>query len=97
MRTDLPRALDYTIDILHQQRIYPVYFVLVETAEFSRQRVRLLSDEAYRAFQIRLIADPDLGTALRGTGGIRKVRVPAKGHGKRGGGSRSAKIARARH
>lgn len=61
-------------------------YALIETPEFSAQRARLLSDGAYRVLQLRLLADPSLGAVIPGTGGIRKVRVPMRGKGTRGGG-----------
>jgi hypothetical protein len=59
--------------------------VIVETSVFTRQITALISDEEYRKFQIDLIQNPELGTKEPGTGGLRKVRIAAKGHGKRGG------------
>lgn len=35
--------------------------------------------------QQTLLIDPEAGDVIPGTGGARKVRVSAKGHGKRGG------------
>jgi hypothetical protein len=37
------------------------------------------------ALQQTLLIDPEAGDVIPGTGGARKVRVSAKGHGKRGG------------
>jgi mRNA-degrading endonuclease RelE of RelBE toxin-antitoxin system len=45
----------------------------------------LLDDEDYRRLQAALIANPELGDLIRGTGGLRKARWSAKGRGKRGG------------
>jgi len=47
--------------------------------------VELLSDDEYRLLEVALVARPDAGRLIRGTGGLRKVRWAAKGHGKRGG------------
>jgi len=44
-----------------------------------------MNDEDYAEFQSDLADRPDLGARIPGSGGIRKVRVAAKGHGKRGG------------
>jgi hypothetical protein len=45
-----------------------------------------LLDEAERHRMERwLLMNPEAGTVLRGTGGVRKMRVPRPGHGKRGG------------
>ena len=45
----------------------------------------MLSDDEYRLLQEGLVARPDAGRLIRGTGGLRKVRWAAKGRGKRGG------------
>jgi len=57
----------------------------VETHAFSRRLQALLADEEYRRLQDELIADPEAGDKIPGTGGIRKLRWSARGHGKRGG------------
>ena len=44
-----------------------------------------LSDDEYRELQKALIADPDAGEVVAGTGGVRKLRWRAAGRGKRGG------------
>jgi len=44
-----------------------------------------MSDEAYSKFQCNLAEHPDMGAMIPGSGGLRKVRIAAKGHGKRGG------------
>lgn len=59
--------------------------VIRETALFTRRVVELLSDEEYRQIQAELIARPDVGRIIPGTGGLRKVRWRGMGHGKRGG------------
>ncbi len=59
--------------------------VFVETPVFTSQIKSLLSDEEYAAFQRRLAAHPESGAVIKGTGGLRKIRVAANGGGKRGG------------
>jgi len=59
--------------------------VIFETSAFTRQITALMNDEDYAEFQSDLADRPDLGARIPGSGGIRKVRVAAKGHGKRGG------------
>lgn len=59
--------------------------VILETHAFTRRVVELLSDEHYAQLQADLVARPDAGRLIRGTGGLRKIRWAAKGHGKRGG------------
>jgi hypothetical protein len=58
---------------------------LIETPTFTRQIVRLLQDEEYREFQLRLAVNPELGPLIRGGGGIRKTRVGTGSRGKSGG------------
>jgi mRNA-degrading endonuclease RelE of RelBE toxin-antitoxin system len=59
--------------------------VLVETGVFSRQIDELLHPESYRRLQVELVDSPDRGALIPGTGGLRKIRWPVSGHGKRGG------------
>lgn len=47
---------------------------------------RLLSEEERAAVVDRVAADPEAGAVVRGTGGLRKMRIPLRGRGKRGGG-----------
>lgn len=58
---------------------------LIETSIFTRQIVALLDDESYAKFQADLALHPESGSLIRGGGGIRKIRVAARSHGKRGG------------
>ncbi len=59
--------------------------VIVETHVFTKQVVNLLTDEEYVELQVALIMRPEAGRVIPGSGGLRKVRWQAKGHGKRGG------------
>jgi mRNA-degrading endonuclease RelE of RelBE toxin-antitoxin system len=59
--------------------------ILKETTVFTNQVQKLLDRESYRLLQLRLVADPDAGDLIRGTGGLRKIRWDAAGRGKRGG------------
>ena len=59
--------------------------VIIETPIFTRKIQAILSDEEYRLLQIQLINKPDSGKIIRGSGGLRKLRWYAGGHGKRGG------------
>ena len=59
--------------------------VIIETSVFTKQVNRLLSDEEYQQLQLALINRPEAGSAIRGSGGLRKMRWSAKGRGKRGG------------
>ena len=59
--------------------------VITETSVFTRQVARLLDNESYRLLQLRLVADPEAGSLIPGTGGLRKIRWQGSGRGKRGG------------
>lgn len=57
----------------------------IETTVFTRQLVALLDDSNYAAIQRVLASTPDIGDIMPSSGGIRKLRWAAKGHGKSGG------------
>ena len=59
--------------------------VINETVVFTKQVRQLLDAESYRLLQLRLVADPDAGALIPGTGGLRKIRWQGSGRGKRGG------------
>jgi hypothetical protein len=59
--------------------------IFIETPIFTRRAKELLDDDAYITLQKLLVSNPSSGDVIEGTGGIRKIRVSAKGHGKRGG------------
>jgi len=59
--------------------------LVVETPVFTRRVLKLLTDDDYRLLQHELVARPDVGNIIRGSGGLRKVRWAATGRGKRGG------------
>ncbi len=63
--------------------ILPVVFV--ETPTFTKRVLQWLDDESYTALQIHLAKYPNAGDIIRSSGGMRKIRWAAKGHGKRGG------------
>lgn len=56
-----------------------------ETSVFTRQITGLLSDDDLKALQWALMARPDRGNLIRGSGGLRKIRWARSGRGKRGG------------
>ena len=58
---------------------------IIETPIFTRRIQAILSDEEYRLLQIHLVNKPDVGKLIPGSGGLRKLRWSAGGHGKRGG------------
>ena len=59
--------------------------IFIETPIFTRRAKELLDDGAFMTIQKSLALNPSLGDVIEGTGGIRKLRVAAKGHCKRGG------------
>ena len=59
--------------------------IFIETPAFTRRVLTLLDDATYAVLQRRLTREPDAGDLIEGTGGLRKIRVQAKGHGTRGG------------
>ena len=60
-------------------------FTFIETKLFTKLVTEYLSDEEYRRLQQALILDPEAGAVIKGSGGVRKMRWAAKGHGKHGG------------
>jgi len=59
--------------------------VFIETPIFTADVCALLSDEEYAALQQHLVAQPNAGAVVAGTGGLRKIRWAVAGKGKRGG------------
>lgn len=59
--------------------------VIIETPIFTKRIQELVSNEEYRLLQSHLVNRPDAGKIIPGSGGLRKLRWSASGHGKRGG------------
>lgn len=61
--------------------------LFVELPPFERHRETYFDDGGFRALQALLMAEPEAGDVMEGTGGLRKVRVadPRRGKGKRSG------------
>jgi hypothetical protein len=57
----------------------------IETRLFTRLVEEYLSDDEYRDLQHLLLENPEAGSVVRGSGGVRKLRWHAEGRGKRGG------------
>ncbi len=58
----------------------------ITTNEFDRQwKAMDLTDEDLANLQSLILFDPEAGVLMRDTGGLRKLRVPLEGRGKRGG------------
>jgi len=59
--------------------------IFVEDHGFQKRRKGLLDDEELFGLMEWLAVHPGVGKLIPGSGGLRKVRWAAKGHGKRGG------------
>jgi hypothetical protein len=59
--------------------------VIVETPIYTKRVQGLITDDEYRLLQTHLVNRPDVGKIVPGSGGLRKLRWSAGGHGKRGG------------
>jgi len=59
--------------------------VFVELPAFERHRADYLDDDSLRRLQDTLMANPEGGDLIEGTGGLRKLRFgdPRRGKGKR--------------
>ena len=64
---------------------YSVRLIFKETSFFTRHASELLPDEELNALQWALMANPESGDLIRGSGGLRKLRWAGSGRGKRGG------------
>ncbi|MBI2312297.1 MAG: type II toxin-antitoxin system RelE/ParE family toxin [Betaproteobacteria bacterium] len=60
-------------------------FSFIETKLFTRLVQEYLSEPEYAELQSFLMANPDAGDVIPGSGGLRKLRWAAPGRGKRGG------------
>ncbi len=56
----------------------------IETSIFSRQIKTLATDDELKALQVELIAQPEKGDLIQGTGGLRKIRMATGQQGKSG-------------
>ncbi len=61
------------------------WLTFVETPTFTRLLADLATDDDYADFQRELARNPEQGDLLAGCGGVRKVRMAARGKGKSGG------------
>lgn len=59
--------------------------VFIETPIFSKQVIGVLTDEHYGLMQASLVANPNAGDLIKGSGGLRKLRWALAGRGKSGG------------
>lgn len=60
-------------------------FSFIETKLFSRLLPDYLTDDEYALLQNALAQEPEQGTLVPGSGGVRKMRWAQPGRGKRGG------------
>jgi len=60
-------------------------YQFVELPPFSAVREKYLDEEEFLSLQAYLLGNPDAGDVLPRSGGCRKLRWAAQGHGKRGG------------
>ena len=56
----------------------------IETSIFTRQIKTIATDDELKALQVELIAQPEKGDLIQGTGGLRKIRMATGQQGKRG-------------
>ena len=57
----------------------------IETKLFSRLADEHLGEDGLLALQVHLLAQPEIGKVIPGSGGVRKLRWAMPGRGKRGG------------
>lgn len=58
----------------------------IEVPTFTKKWFELgLSEQDLINLQNLLLSDPKAGDVIKGTGGLRKIRINCNGHGKRGG------------
>ena len=57
----------------------------IETSIFTKQIREIASDDELKDLQKELIATPDAGSLIVGTGGLRKIRMATGAKGKSGG------------
>lgn len=60
-------------------------FNFTETNRFTKQVVKLFSDDDYAEIQQFICEHPDFGKIIQGSGGIRKMRCKVDNRGKSGG------------
>ena len=59
---------------------------VVETAAYLSRAERIMSPGELTALVFAIAENPHAGDVIKGTGGLRKLRVALEGRGKRGGG-----------
>lgn len=69
---------------LYPEMVAPVS--VVETPAYLSRAERLMSAEERSTVVDAVASAPEGGVLIQGTGGLRKMRIPLTGRGKRGGG-----------
>ena len=59
--------------------------IFIELPQFTEAVNELVDDASYLEFQKELLAMPDRGDVMQGSGGLMKVRMRLPGRGKSGG------------
>lgn len=59
--------------------------IFVEVKDFQKKTESLNEADLLQTIQNAILKDPEIGVLVKGTGGIRKFRVGAKGKGTSGG------------
>lgn len=60
-------------------------FQFTETPRFVKQASKIIGEDEISRLQLYLIENPDAGVVIQNSGGLRKLRWTASGHGKRAG------------
>lgn len=59
--------------------------LFIESSKFTEQIARLEAEDSLMELQNDLMADPERGDLIQGTGGFRKIRMKMPGRGKSAG------------
>jgi len=70
---------------LGEDRVINHALEFIETPLFETQRKEMISDEEFRTLQSDIIKNPEVGSVIVGTGGLRKIRLAGESTGKSGG------------
>ena len=85
----LPSSINKTISPLFDAVVNKALAKKVEnryqTAHYLSRAGRMFSEEEQAEIVTLVARDPSCGDVIPGTGGLRKMRVPVMGRGKRGG------------
>jgi len=76
---------DCVIGAYHESMQSVRLITVVETRAYLARASRIMSEDERTAVVDLVAADPECGVLIKGTGGVRKVRVALEGRGKSGG------------